>query len=150
MRPSPMSSARSATLTLELRPSRTLLVGNAACHLLALASLGWVVVAPGVRWFLALLLVVSLAASCLLHGPLRSPWLIKRIDWTPDGEWRLYGIHGEARPAHLVGCYVHPHLLILNFALSRFSRRSVVVLSDAADPAAIRRLRARLLLDRGA
>lgn len=144
-----MSSPKSAApLTLDLRPSRRLLLILTAVHGLAGVAL----------WLCALPLAVKIPLSLLLGGSLlsvypryahrRSRFFIARIRQAADGQWFLgYGDGGE-RPARLAGGYVHPQLLILNFATGRLARRAVVILPDAADAEAVRRLRVRLLARR--
>ena len=144
-----MSSARSAPpISLELIPSRIFLIGAALSHLLAAASLFAVDLPVGVMAALALLIAASLIFVYACYGHARSPWFIARATWSSDGQWTLRGADGREQSARLQGYYLHPQLVILNFSLGRFRRRSLVLLPDASDPEAIRRLRVRLLTTR--
>ncbi|MCP5418931.1 MAG: hypothetical protein H6970_00365 [Gammaproteobacteria bacterium] len=72
---------------------------------------------------------------------------IRTLDLQSDGSWSLGDGVGLKRTAWLTGCYVHPSIVLLNFSLTRWTRRSVILLADSADPESIRRLRVRLRTD---
>ncbi|MEZ5582724.1 MAG: protein YgfX [Candidatus Competibacteraceae bacterium] len=126
-----MSSTSSAPfLVLDLVPSRWLLIGLGCFHLLALASL-FVISLP---WWIKLVLGVLIGGSGWLnyhrYGNATSRRFIARAQRTVDGHWRVGHADGREYAARLTGSYTHPQLVILNFAVGRWSRRSVVVLPD--------------------
>jgi hypothetical protein len=142
MRPLIMSSKSSAPfIIVNLIPSRTLLMALGAFHLWALAGL--------IVCALPLFIVIPLGGVVILsfiwnyrrYGDARSRWFIEQVRCLPSGEWILRTADGVERPVQWLGGYPHPYLLILNFALGKFARRSVVVLPDSADSHEIRRLR---------
>jgi len=140
-----MSSARSAPpVSLKLVPSRLLVAGVVLSHLLAAVSLVFVDLPLWSRLTLGLLMAASLAFNYGRYGNSQSPWFIEQVTCSVVGQWRLHRANGLQQEAHLQGHYLHPQLVILNFALGRFRRRSVVVLPDSSDPEEIRRLRVRL------
>ncbi|MGH8529084.1 MAG: protein YgfX [Nevskiales bacterium] len=142
-----MSSKEFATaLDLRPRPSKWL-----ACILLAFHAIAAAVVIAGVpnRWLLAASLVLIAASaygSHHVHVLRRSRKLIRRALWQPDGRWLLEDNAGVTAEAKLLPCsYLHPRLVILNFALLRGqSRRNLILLPDSLDFNTLRQLRARL------
>jgi hypothetical protein len=98
-----------------------------------------------VKCILGVGLALSYLSFQLCYGLSASSWFIRRIEWAGGARWRLYGAGCTGRTARLLGSYVHPRLLIMNFGIGRFRRRSVLVLPDSGDPEGIRRFRARLL-----
>ena len=143
-----MSSVKSALpISLKLFPSRLLMAGMLACHSLALASLAVTAIPLLIAWALAGFVVASLVVCYACYGNARSRWFIERVYCTAEG-WSLRTADGCDRPARLLESYVHPRLLILNFRLGRFARRSLLVLPDSADASEIRRIRVRLLTEK--
>lgn len=142
-----MSSARSAAqLTLELVPSRILLAGLAVCHLLALISLLICDLPVSITLSLGMLIAFSLVLNYARYGHRHSRWFVERVACLADGNWALQTADGRHHMAQLLdSSYVHPRLVILNFALGTFARRSVVLLPDSTDANDLRRLRVRLL-----
>jgi hypothetical protein len=149
MRRSLMSSTSSAPfLVLDLAPSRWLLIGLGFFHLLAVVSL-FVVSLP---WWVKLSLGMLIGGSAWLnysrYGNAQSHRFITRIHRTADGQWRVCQADGREYPAELSGSYAHPQLVILNFGLGRWNRRSIVILPDSAPCEQIRRLRVCLRTER--
>ncbi len=138
-----MSSLNSAPLLLlNLKPSRFLISAIGACHLLALISLyycqlpsAWITVA----------LAIGICASCAFnldrYGNRHSRWFTQQIYQTADGNWTLCTATGTAYTARLLASYRHPACIILRFSGTGLAPRSVIILPDAANPEAIRRLR---------
>lgn len=145
-----MSSARSAVqLTLEPVPSRILFTALAVCHLLALVSLLICDLPVIITLSLGMLIGFSLILSYARYGYRRSRWFVERVSCLADGSWALQTADGRNHPAWLLeSSYVHPRLVILNFALGGLARRSVVLLPDSIDADDLRRLRVRLLTQR--
>ena len=132
-------------LTLKLRPSRLLNLGIGAGHLLALASLFWVELPSAIIGMLGLSVLVSCLWSYLRFGIARSRWFVDRVSCAADGSWRINTARGELL-VRLIDSFIHPRVVIMNFAIDRFRRRAVVVLADSVDASALRRLRVKLLL----
>ena len=140
-----MSSARSAPpISLKLVPSRLLIIGVVLSHLLAAVSLVFVDLPLWSRITLGLLMAASFAFNAIRYGNPQSPGFIEQVTGSAGGQWRLRSAGGRQQEARLQGHYLHPKLVILNFALGRFRRRSIVLLPDSSDPEEIRRLRVRL------
>jgi len=140
-----MSSVRSApSISLKLVPSRRLIIGAALSHLLAAVSLVFVDLPLWSRITLGLLIAASFAFNVIRYGNPQSPWFVEQVTCSAGGQWRLRRAGGLQQEVRLQGHYWHPQLIILNFALGRFRRRSVVVLPDSSDSEEIRRLRVQL------
>ena len=98
-----------------------------------------------IRLLLGTGIVISVLGNYACYGRPQSPWFIEQLQCSSDGEWSLRTAAGVIRSARLQSSYIHPHALILRFAISRFAVRSVVILPDSAATDAIRRLRVYLL-----
>ena len=128
------------SLILELRPSRLLLASGSGAHLLAGVA---VVVCSLPLWIKAGLIVaiaLALGRFTWRYGYRRGRGFIARIELL-DGVWRLETGDGTLHRAGLTDGYAHPGIVILNFRLESGGRRSLVLLPDAADSEALRRLR---------
>ena len=136
-------------LRVDLRPSRLLLMGGTALHLLAGVAVVFSGVPTGVKAGLIAMLGLSLAWLGFRYGLRRSPGFIAGID-VLDGRWRLRDGKGGTRPARLTGGYAHPLIVILNFRPDDAPRRSLALLPDAADAESLRRLRVLLRIWRDA
>jgi hypothetical protein len=90
---------------------------------------------------LAVAVLGSFALNLARYGNLRRSWFIEQVGHTADGRWLVRTADGREHSVRLLGSYIHPAVLILQFGLGRFTRRSVVVLPDSADAEEIRRLR---------
>ncbi|NJN46177.1 MAG: hypothetical protein HC808_06530 [Candidatus Competibacteraceae bacterium] len=137
-----MSSTSSVPfLVLDLAPSRWLLFGLGFFHLLALSSL-FVMSLP---WWIKLSLGVLIGGSAWLnysrYGDAQSTRFISRIQRTADGQWLVCHADGREYAARLIGSYVHPQLVVLNFRFGRWNQRSAIVPPDSAPYEQIRRLR---------
>lgn len=142
----PVSSVRFAVLlSLELVPSRIFGFGSIVCHVLALASITVSALPVPITALSAVLIIGSWVWISLRYGSSRSPWFVRKLRRTEDGQWLLGMGDGSEQAARLVSSYVHPSLTVLHFATGRLACRSVVVLADSADPEAIRRLRVHLV-----
>jgi hypothetical protein len=113
-----------------------------AVHLLALAGLFFTALPYWLSGLLAAMVVASLAASYRRNGG--GGGFVRELVWLNPTEWRLRTADGNERPGRLLGYHVHPRVIVLNFSLSRFKRRSVVLLWDACHPEPMRQLRSRL------
>ncbi len=138
-----MSSLNSAPLLiLNLKPSRFLILAIGVCHLLALISLYYC--QPPSAW-ITVALAVGICTSCTFYlsryGNRHSRWFIQQIYQTTEGNWILYTATGSAYTARLISSYRHPACVILRFSGTGLALRSVIILPDAVDPEALRRLR---------
>jgi len=76
------------------------------------------------------------------HGP-----AITSAEWNSEGEWLLFTVNGDELSAQLkASSYVQHWLIVLNFSIAPFQRRSLILLPDAIDPDLLRQLRVRLRL----
>lgn len=139
------SNKSTAPLTLDLVPSRGLIVALVGGHLLVFSSL--LVVDLGL--FLKVALTVGIAGSLLVnglrYGVASSRWFVERLGCSAAGEWTLGTADGRLRIVQLRGSYVHPQLVILNFRGEHWwQASSLVIPADATDADSLRRLRVRL------
>jgi hypothetical protein len=140
-----MSSQEYATLSLEIFPSRTLLSSSHVAHLLGLSAIALTSFPDVAKAVLLTVLCLSWIWIQTRYGFANGRWFIRRIEWSGGEPWSLHSGSGSVATAALVGGFIHPQVLILNFSIARASRRSVVIFPDAGDPDVIRRLRLRLL-----
>lgn len=131
---------------LRLQPlwSRQLLISWSLVHGGALAVLALL---PG-NWVLrvGLLMLVLIHAFSSLQTHLRRqmPWSIVAASSTSRG-WELVLANGEIVGARLLASsYVGPRLVLLNFAIGRWRRRSLPLATDSLDADLLRRLRVKL------
>ena len=102
------------------------------------------------HWAVMLTLGLVVSASLVWSlGVARLKWgAIAELIEETAGEWTLCDAAGDAVTARLLpGSYLHPQLVVLNFACTgrRWGRRSVVILGDMLDGDSFRHLRVRLL-----
>lgn len=121
-----------------------LLRGLVIAHALALLAILFSPIDFPVKLILCLLPVLSAGLCYQLYGNNKCRWFINRVCVTENDDWTIRLADQKERRVRLSGYYRHPRLLILNFSMPAFRRRSVVLLSDSADPDLIRRLRVRL------
>lgn len=145
-------SSNSFVSTLELRPGAShralsLLLG---LHLIPAVL---VVIAMPAGW--PMLVVAALLALSWLwlrrHAAFGyGPAALTRLIWHADGDWTLEDAAGNRHQAQLQGSSVlHPAVLILNFRLPQRRRGLTrVLLGDELPPENLRRLRARLAVQR--
>jgi toxin CptA len=140
-----------ATLELAPRPSLRAL---AILFWLHAAVLGGLMLALPPGWPMALgaaLCAVSWMATRRHPVFGYGPRALVRLTWHADGRWGVQDARGAAHEVRLQGdSLVHEHLLVLNFRLADGARRTRVLLGDELEPEPLRRLRARLRLERGA
>nr|WP_242467483.1 protein YgfX [Thiocapsa imhoffii] len=115
-------------------------------HLLACVAL----VVMGWRWF-TLPLVLAVLLSALHVGFVavlrRAPWSICAALCQADGTWQLQLVSGAEHEAILLpSTFVSLPLVVLNFKLGPWTRRSLPIFADALEPDLHRRLRQRLRL----
>jgi hypothetical protein len=140
-----MSSIEYATLSLEIFPSRLLLSTSHAAHIFGLSAIALISVPDIATASLVAGLVSSWVWLQVRYGAAGGRWFIRGIEWFGSGQWFLHSGTGAIATADLTGGFIHPRILILNFRTANGFKRSVVILPDAGDPEAIRRLRRRLL-----
>lgn len=145
-----MSSNQSEPpLHLEPRSSRRLALALLLIHGAAMVAVVNLVLPP---WGLAALagsVIVSLYYTVNTHVLGRSRSAVCSLLWDSSGQWTLVSCGGERWDARLLpGSYIHPRLLVLNFATVQRGHRAVVLLPDSLDPRTYRRLLVRLRLER--
>ena len=102
-------------------------------------------------WRLVLVgaVVLGLAHACAGHLLYWLPWVPREAVWQSDGRWTLTLVSGrEVEPRLLASSYVSASLVVLNFRCRRPPLCSLVLLPDSLDREPLRRLRARLRLQR--
>ena len=129
-----------AASSIELRPSRLLLVSGGGAHVLAGVAVVVSSLPLGIKagWIAGIAL--ALVRFGWQYGYRRGRGFIARIERL-DGVWRLEIGDGSVDRARLTGGYAHPGIVILNFRLESGGRRSLALLPDAAEAEALRRLR---------
>lgn len=145
-----MSSTRSEPpLHIEPRGSRQLALALLLLHGAAMVAVINLVIPA---WGLAALagsVIVSLYYTINTHVLGRGQGSVCALVWDTDGEWTVTSCAGQQWAARLLpGSYIHPRLMVLNFALESRGHRSVVLLSDSLDRNTFRRLLVRLRLER--
>jgi toxin CptA len=127
-------------LRVRLRPSRTLTAALAAGHAVALAA-----AAAGLPLPAAVVVAAGLGLSAIHHLRLaahRAPLAVVQLELAADGRLALADPSGNWLPAELRRAAVPSAWLALVVARDAAGRwRSAVVLPDAADADAFRRLR---------
>ncbi len=134
---------------LRLAPKRstTLLIFVLAAHIGAVGMVALLPLEFGLQLLILLAVTVSLIQAFRTHLFCSSSAAIRSVEWSCDGEWRLFTATGDELAAQLkASSYLQPWLVVLNFSTSRFGRRSLILLPDAIDPELLRRLRVRLRL----
>ncbi|MEW5756941.1 MAG: protein YgfX [Pseudomonadota bacterium] len=144
------SSVFDRPLRLELKPSRYLylliLIGyGGALLLLWLTPLWW-----PVKLLLTLALLGDGWRQVRRHVWYRHCAAIPALIWHEDGRWVVPG-DGTREDSELTlkQSFVHPWLVVLNFAAGRWRTNSVVILPDALEHDTFRRLRVRLRMEGG-
>ncbi len=135
--------------SLRLTPKRSTLLLSfiLIAHLSASAVLLFLPLEFWWQLTILLLITVSLVQAARIHLFRSNAVAINSAEWNSEGEWMLHTANGNELAAQLqVSSYVQPWLIVLNFSISRFQRRSLILLPDAVDPDLLRRLRVRLKL----
>lgn len=134
--------------TLDFKPRASRLLARFLFAVHALATVVVLLWVPGRFAVAALLALVAVSFFAnyrqhVLHRGRRAP---RRIVCQGDGQWQLQDKHGEMLPARLLpSSYLHPKLVILNFALEQSPcRRNLVLCPDSLDAQTLRQLRAKL------
>lgn len=129
-----------SSLMVEPRPSRSLLLGGGASHVLASAA----VIVSSIPWWIKAGFIVGIALSLAwfgyCHGYPRGRRFIVRVELL-NGRWRLESGDSVEHWARLTDGYAHPLVIILNFRLEEGRPQSLVLLPDSADADALRRMR---------
>ena len=74
---------------------------------------------------------------------------LSRMTWHAEGGWSVHDAAGSHDAELLGSSLVHDLLLVLEFRLRDGARRSRALLGDEADEDLLRRLRARLTVEKG-
>ena len=129
-----------STLRVWLRPSRTLAAAIALAHLAALAAA--VVALPGGAAAVVAAGVVLSAIGHMRQALHRAPQAVAGLELTADGQAAVAGPSGDWSTARLRSAAVPvPWLAVVTLRDALGRRRSAVILPDALDRHAFRRLR---------
>lgn len=135
--------------TVDLRPSRYLLIAGSIAHLWAMIAVLIAAIPLWLKVSLSIGLGLVLIGFWIRKGQHRRQASIVRIAWI-DGRWHLETRSGVLLTADLIDGYGHPYLIILNFRLATNRRCSLTLLPDSARPDSLRRLRVLLRIRREA
>jgi len=133
--------------TVDLRPSRYLLITGGIVHLWAMIAVLIAAIPLWLKVSVSIGLGVVLIRFWVSNGQYRRQASIVRIAWI-DGRWHLETSSGALLAAELIDGYSHPSIVILNFRLETKQRRSLTLLPDSADTDSLRRLRVLLRIRR--
>lgn len=137
-------------IRLALVPSRHLAVYILLLHGSVLLVLPFISAQSTTVWILAAIVLLSFAFNWHTHLNLKRGRAIEKIERMPDATWILTDRLKTRYQAELLsGSYVSPWLLVLRFRLSRFRRRTIILLQDSAEDDLLRRLRVQLRLYSG-
>ncbi|HXG28862.1 MAG TPA: protein YgfX [Nevskiales bacterium] len=143
-------STADLTGSLDFRPRASRLLARFLIGVHALAALAVLLWVPGRGMVAALLGLVALSfiRNYRRHVLHRGKYAPRRVICQADGRWLLQDHRGKMQEARLLpSSYLHPRLVILNFALQqRPRRRNLVLCPDSLDAQTLRQLRARLRL----
>ena len=144
-----MSNAFATDLRLEPTPSTSLAQLLFISHSAAIAVVWLLPLAAWIGIGLTALVILGWGHALMLHVWRLSGSAVIQVLSRADGGWELGLRDGRHEPARLLGSsFVHPRLVILNFAVSGWRRRHVVLPWDSVDEDALRRLRVRLRMGR--
>ncbi|MGH8680309.1 MAG: protein YgfX [Burkholderiales bacterium] len=128
---------------MRLRPSRTLAAGITLAHLAAFAAA--VVALPGAAAAVVAAGVTLSAIGHLRTALHRAPQAVAGLELTADGRVAVAGPSGDWLSARLRSAAVPvPWLAVVTLRDALGQRRAAVILPDALDREAFRRLRVRL------
>ena len=140
-----------STVDLTLRPSLRALQWLSVLHVVLIGLLPLAMQPGPMLWAMLALFAAS------WFGLRRHPVFgfghkaLVRLVWHAEGGWTLHDGAGRCFKAELLpGSYIHPQVQVLNFRSEQGKRYSRALLGDEATPELLRRLRARLLLERAA
>ncbi len=132
-------------LTVDVPPSPRLFALLAAAHLLAIVAVAALPIPGFVRVIGAVLIAWNGVLTVRDHALRRAAASIVRIARHDDESWQLTQRNGVRVDATLrSGSFVHPLLLVLNFAADGGKKYSVVLVPARETTDVLRRLRAAL------
>lgn len=134
--------------TLDFKPRQSRLLARFLIGIHVLALITVLAGVPNRLAMVALLMVITLSffRNYRRHVLHRGARAARRVVCQEDGRWRLQDHLGVMHDARLLpSSYLHPQLVILNFALdARPRRRNLVLCPDSLDMQTLRQLRVRL------
>ncbi|NBC48331.1 MAG: hypothetical protein GVY22_10130 [Gammaproteobacteria bacterium] len=139
---------RRPLLQLQPRRSRLLLLLLTLSHLLAAAAALAVPLDPSL--LTALLILVTASLAYRVWGSIlgQAPWSLREARWSERG-WRLQFRNGRCLDATLLpSTLVTTRLVLLNFRVHWLRYHSLLLTNEVVEPEQLRRLRARLRLER--
>lgn len=143
------SNSFAATIELRLRPSARAHAWVFALHMLPLALLPLALQTGLAMTFVAM--AIGASWLWLRRHPAfgYGPRALSRLVWHADGRWTLGRADGAETEAQLLASsYVHPRLMMLNFASKSGDKRTRILFGDEAESLLLDRLRARLSVAR--
>jgi toxin CptA len=132
----------SERILIEIEPSPTLTAFILVTHLLALVAL--CVATPFEPMAIVALPFILISGYLGWSGFVRfqGARVTRRIELSSKGEWTLFDGNGEEKAVRLRGgSFVSNRLMVLDFSLGNWRRRSVVLLPENTQPDQLRRLR---------
>ena len=140
-----MSNPFAADIRIEPTPSRVIAQLLFLVHAAAIAVV-WLMPWPwGAGLALSGLVLGAWLRALLLHVWRLAGSAVVRVVVRADGSWELGLRDGRAESARLLdSSFVHPWLVVLNFAVGRWRRRHVLLPADSVNADTLRRLRVRL------
>ncbi|MBI2311386.1 MAG: hypothetical protein HYU77_02655 [Betaproteobacteria bacterium] len=126
-----------------IRPSPRLVMAFLLAHGSAAAAVASLPLDPSASFSLIFVFLANGIYLVMRHGRLSLPGSVVGLEMNQDGTWFLHERGGRKRMAVLLDeCHASPHLAVIRFRpAGRRLARSIVILPDAVDPEAFRRLR---------
>lgn len=136
-----------APLALEITASVPFALLLVCVHVGAVAVLVMLPVAQELIAVLAFLAAAHALYATRRHALLRDAKSVVKVLWDTQDEWTLTRRDGTTCSARLLpGSYRHPLLTVLNFKVSTWRRRSVIIFPQRVNAESFRQLRVRMLL----
>lgn len=132
-----------APIRIAIRPSPRLATALVLAHGSAVAAVASLPLDLSASLLLILVFLVNGIYLVMRHARLGLPGSVVNLETNEDGTWVLRERGGRERKAALLGeCYVSSRLAVIRCRpAGRRLARSIVILPDAVDPEAFRRLR---------
>lgn len=135
-------------LHLNPRISRYLALFLLFLHGAALSAIATLTAPAWVHIALSAAILVNFWSTFNTHVLGRSRNAVMSMVWDGEGEWTLLTGEGTSTHARLLpSSFVHPLLVVLNFALAERGRRSVILMQDSLDQKTFRHLLKRIRLE---
>ncbi len=114
-------------------------------HILAIMVVAGLPLVVPLNLVLGLVVIISLVYNIKTRVLRTGDSALKAVALDPVEGWSLYMATGVVERATLhPSSFVRPWLIVLNFSVRRFDRRSLILFSDSLDRETLRRLRVQL------